>query len=110
MKEKKKDFSKGSKTVDGIVIPTETKEVVSANILSVTVGTNGYKGGDTGHGSRTYLCIEDMASTDMSCFVTGKSCGNAGKVELCFGGDSELRTLIDALEFAVSTLRKMENS
>ena len=39
---------------DGTEITTYTRDVVSANILQVEAGTTGYKGGDTGHGGRTY--------------------------------------------------------
>ena len=40
---------------DGTEITTYTRDVVSANILQVEAGTTGYKGGDTGHGGRTYF-------------------------------------------------------
>ena len=47
------------KLYDGTEITTYTRDVVSANILQVEAGTTGYKGGDTGHGGRTYFRIED---------------------------------------------------
>ena len=50
---------------DGTKITTYTRDVVSANILQVEAGTTGYKGGDTGHGGRTYFRISDEASTDI---------------------------------------------
>ena len=50
---------------DGTEITTYTRDVVSCNILQVEAGTTGYKGGDTGHGGRTYFRIQDAASTDM---------------------------------------------
>ena len=50
---------------DGTEITTYTRDVVSANILQVEAGTTGYKGGDTGHGGRTYFRISDEASTDI---------------------------------------------
>lgn len=37
----------------------------SCNILEVEAGTTGYRGGDTGHGGRTYFRIQNAASTDM---------------------------------------------
>ena len=42
---------------DGTEITTYTRDVVSANILQVEAGTNGFQGGDSGHGSRTYFRI-----------------------------------------------------
>ena len=53
------------KLQDGTEITTYTRDVVSANILEVEAGTNGYQGGDTGHGSRTYFRISDEACTDI---------------------------------------------
>ena len=50
---------------DGTEITTYTRDVVSANILQVEAGTTGYKGGDTGHGGRTYFRISDESSTDI---------------------------------------------
>jgi hypothetical protein len=44
---------------DGTEITTYTRDVVSCNILEVEAGTNGYQGGDSGHGSRTYFRIKD---------------------------------------------------
>ncbi len=63
---KKEDFTPNSSViVDGTHINTFKKEIVSANILEVEVGTTGYMGGDTGHGGRTFFRIKDLASTDM---------------------------------------------
>ena len=53
------------KLYDGTEITTYTRDVVSANILQVEAGTTGYKGGDTGHGGRTYFRIEDEGCTDI---------------------------------------------
>lgn len=81
---------------DGIT--TWTREITSANILEVEAGTNGYKGGDTGHGSRTYFRIEDLGSTDMTVNVTKDG------FEVQLGGDCELMTIIEALKFIVEVL------
>ena len=78
------------------------KEIVNANIIRVAVGTNGFKGGDTGHGSRTVFEIEDLASTDMQVDVEK----DGALVRLRFGGDTELETFIEALEFALETLKE----
>jgi hypothetical protein len=80
----------------------EEKEIVGANILHVAVGTNGRKGGDAGHGSRTHLAISNRGGTSMEVSVTGGGSGLA--VELA--GDSELETFTEALDFASKVLRK----
>jgi hypothetical protein len=75
-------------------------EISGANHLRVAAGTNGFQGGDTGHGGQTYFAISDAGGTDMTAVVEddGKS------VRIAFGGDEELRTFIEALRFALSTL------
>ena len=70
---------------DGTKITTYTRDVVSANILQVEAGTTGYKGGDTGHGGRTYFRISD---------------------EVTLGGDCELETMIRALKFITKVLEE----
>ena len=49
---------------DGTEITTYSRDILSANILEVEAGTTGYKGGDSGHGGRTYFRIADAAGTD----------------------------------------------
>ena len=116
--------------IDKIEVPTEKKEFVNANIIEVEVGTTGYKGGDSGHGGRTFFRIEDKACTDMQITFRAENMFGGGwetgtgnyknkihgwglecsSVELVFGGDAELETFIQALEFAVETLKKQVNS
>lgn len=79
-----------------------TESFYEACGMRVTVGTNGYQGGDAGHGSRTYLRIEGDGA-DME--VTPRSDGPGFTVEL--GGDAELSTFTQALAFAVATLQQM---
>ena len=94
----------GDICIDGNIIETKQEGFVSCNILSCTVGTNGYCGGDSGHGSRTYLKIEDGAATDIECRVT-KNEYSGDTIEIVLGGDTELYTFIEALEFAVTSLK-----
>lgn len=88
---------------DGTEISTYTREVISANILEVEAGTTGYIGGDSGHGGRTYLRIQDSASTDMEIrtFVDKHGCNG---FEVFLGGDCELETTIRALKFITKVL------
>lgn len=99
---------KSEKKVNGALIPTFGASYVSCNMLSVEAGTNGFRGGDSGHGSRTYLSFENDASTDMSVSIDGVQY-SADKIELMFGGDSELETVILALEYAVKALKNQTN-
>ena len=89
--------------VDGKRIPLRAKNIYNANHLRVEAGTNGICGGDSGHGSRTYLSIIDAGGTDLR--VNPLSTG----VEIVLGGDSELWTFIEALRFAADALQEMRN-
>ena len=92
------EIRQGTRTVAGQEITTYKREIVQANILEVEAGTNGYKGGDSGHGSRTYFSISDLGSTD----ITVNSWD--GGLAVCLGGDCELDTIITALKFIVEVL------
>jgi len=84
-------------------IETYCREVTSCNILAVEAGSNGYHGGDTGHGSRSYFRIEDMGGTDMQVHAYTTRYGSQG-FEVFLGGDCELETMIKALKFITKTL------
>ena len=98
------EVTRGKVRVDGVTVKTYKKEIDSANIIEVEVGSTGYMGGDSGHGGRTYMRIKDLGGTDMSCRLSGTSCGTTGQVELMFGGDCELDTFIEALRFSIDVL------
>lgn len=68
-------------------------EVMSANLLGFEAGTTGYRGGDSGHGGRTFFRIFDLGDTAMR--ATTDRDGGALSVEL--GGDCELDTIVAAL-------------
>lgn len=111
MKEEALDFERftesevtvGKKKVNGVTVKTYSKEIVSANIIEVEVGTTGYMGGDTGHGGRTYLRIKNLSSTDMRPVAHFDDYGHS-ELEVALGGDCELDTFIEALHFAVDVL------
>ena len=42
-----------------------------SNILRAAAGTTGFRGGDSGHGGRTFIELEDLANTDID-FKVGK--------------------------------------
>lgn len=95
-------ITEGTRSVYGEEITTYTREIYSANVLEVEAGTNGFQGGDSGHGGRTYIRIEDMGSTDIRVNPLGRD-GNGG-FELFLGGDCELETMIRALKFITKVL------
>ena len=83
-------------------------EFGSFNTLRITVGTNGYQGGDSGHGGRTYICLEDSGCTDIDARASVNSYGQT-KVEMMLGGDSELDSIIEALRWAADKLEEIKN-
>ena len=93
-----------------IAINTSTKLIGGINQLEVEAGTNGPKGGDSGHGSRTYVRIADGGGTDWNVTVDGEQRDDGvfespSAIEITLGGDSELGTMIRALEFALAALK-----
>ena len=86
-----------------------SSEFGTFNTLGVTVETNGYQGGDSGHGGRTYICFENLCSTDIDAVVSYGQDTNA-KVEIMLRGDSELDSMIDALRWAADKLEDLKNT
>jgi hypothetical protein len=97
------ELEEGSRFINGVIVNTWKTEISECNIIAVEAGTNGYHGGDTGHGSRTYIRIEDKGGTDIDVKVTENNVGKA--IEFVLGGDSELSTIIKTLEFAIKILK-----
>ena len=95
-------ITEGTRKVFGAEITTYTRDVVSANLLEVEAGTNGFQGGDAGHGSRAYIRIENMGGTAIQVNPLGRD-GDDG-FELLLGGDCELETMITALKFITKAL------
>lgn len=91
---------------DGTHLRTFTREITDANILEVEAGTTGYKGGDSGHGGRTYFRIQDLASTDMRVKTVTDCFGHTDELEVVLGGDAELATIIKALKFITRVLEE----
>ncbi len=91
--------------VKGEIVHTKIEEFWSATALQAEAGTNGYHGGDGGHGSRTYIRIGDIAGTDIS-FKTYKPdpVNGNGYMIIELTGDSELHTIIDCFRFIADTL------
>lgn len=99
------EIKESNKIADGVGVKTKIAEITSCNILEVEVGTTGFCGGDSGHGGRTYFRIKDLASTDINASVITDKYGDTEGITVELGGDTELQTFIEALEFAVKVLK-----
>ena len=99
-------IKEGTRKIHGIEIQTFSREVVSCNLLKVEAGTNGFHGGDTGAGSRTYIRIQNEGGTDLGARVLLDSLSYVDGVEIVLGGDAELSTMIEALKFATKVLEE----
>ena len=93
--------------IDEKNISTETIVINNCNLIEVEVGTNCPMGGDKGHGGITYLRIQDVAATYMEIHKLHEDKGDGFELKLY--GDSECKTLIEALEFAASKLKEQLN-
>lgn len=98
------EVSSRTRKVNGVIVETWEREIIDANILSVEAGTNGYQGGDSGHGSRTYIRISDEGGTDILANVIKDKFGDTIGIEIALGGDAELSTMIEALKFITRAL------
>ena len=94
--------------VDGETIKTRVKEIASANTIEVEVGTNGFRGGNYSHGSRTYFAIKNICGTNLFCEIedTLVDIPDDEEVAIVLGGDCELMAFIDALKFGVKVLEE----
>lgn len=95
-----------------MAIPIGTKTFSSANILHVEAGTNGYHGGNSSHGSQTYLKLRDDGATCWRLKVRdggGKEWrfDQPATIEIIAEGDTELETLTAALKFASQVLEEL---
>ena len=88
---------------DGTEITTYSRDIYDCNILSVEAGTTGYRGGDSGHGGRTYFRIKAEGGPDMHVETHTDRYG-CTEFEVTLGGDCELDTMIKALKFITKVL------
>ena len=101
------EIKESAREIEGIDVTTYTRDVYGPNILRVEAGTNGYKGGNSSHGCRTYFRITDQGGTDIRVNALEDDCGEGFEVVL--GGDDELETVIRALKFITKVLEDQAN-
>ena len=94
--------NENTRNINGTEITTFSREIYNANVLGVEAGTTGFRGGDSGHGGRTYFRIMDLGGTDIRARTFGID-GDEG-FEVVLGGDCELETIITALKFITRVL------
>ncbi len=94
---------KNVRYVNGQIVKTKVKTITGANLLEIEAGTNGFKGGDSGHGSRTYIRISDDGGTDWKLHAIHGEFDN-GSIVIEMGGDSELYTIIKGLRKIIKIL------
>lgn len=91
--------------VDGEDVTTWSREITSSCCLQAEAGTNGYQGGDWGHGSRVFLRLADLGGTD---FCNGydnvELNDRVGEIVITLGGDCELSAIKEVLRWWLSIL------
>ena len=92
------------RTVEGQKVTTWIRDVTDCNCFAAEAGTNGYQGGDWGHGSRTVLNLRDLGGTDFYCVVHGERYEQPDEIEIVLGGDSELATVKEVLRWWLNVL------
>lgn len=87
--------------------PPPSRDFQGANVLRCYTDTNTPKGGDSGHGGLTMFQLENLGGTDWRLYVNGKPLleSEFTRFKLVLGGDSECKTLADALIWAGETLK-----
>lgn len=81
---------------------TAERSFVGACMMTVSVKTTGYCGGDSGHGGRSEIVL----SNDGGFNLDGSDHGS-GQIAIRCGGDAELEMLSDALVFAGNILKSL---
>jgi hypothetical protein len=73
-------------------------EILDACVLGLRVETNGFQGGDSGHGGRTVLAFANIASVNLDIE------SDDYETRIILGGDAELYCLAEGLRFIADSL------
>ena len=85
--------------LDNTTIKTFATDIWDACNLEVEAGTTGFKGGDSGHGCRTYIRLTPYSGADIDVIKN-----EDGDIEIIGAGDAELRVLLEAFKFITQEL------
>ena len=90
-------------------IPALEQDGFGYGILTVTAGTTGYCGGDSGHGGESFIKL-NMEGGDLSASIDGRTT-ERGITDLVIsvGGDWELDALIEGFRYAAETLTAIKD-
>jgi len=80
------------------------KEIFDACVIKVKAGTTGFKGGDAGHGGRTFIKIEDIGGADIHFKATQNEMEKS--LIMTLYGDAELNVMIEGLEWITKKLKE----
>ena len=94
----------GHAFIDGKSVETTIREFTEFTRMGVEVGTNGLKGGATGHGSRTYIRLFDTGGGYNLEFHIKKGKYDNDDLIISAGGDNELQTLAAVFRFVADQL------
>ena len=87
-----------------------TQEFIHFSIFEVGVETNGYQGGDAGHGGYLEVEFKDLSATSWECIVGNSKQKEVTKfprsVKLIFRGDSEIQNFYESIKHIKDYLDK----
>lgn len=87
-----------------------TQEFIHFSIFEVEVKTNGYHGGDAGHGGYLEVEFKDSAATSWECIVDNIKQKEITEfprsVKLIFRGDSEIQNFYESIKHIKEYLDK----
>ncbi len=96
---------KRTRFVDGRAVTTWSREISGCCCLEAEAGTNGYQGGDWGHGSRVFLRLADLGGTVFCNGYDNKELDDCPEeIVIALGGDCELGAIKEALRWWLSIL------
>lgn len=92
----------------GWYLPAIEQDGFGFGILTVTAGSTGRCGGDSGHGGESFVKLH-MEGGDLSVSADGKKFEDATDLIISVGGDWELDGLINGFRFAAEVLESIKN-
>lgn len=93
-----------------MILGKNTQEFINFSIFEVTIETNGYHGGDAGHGGFLKVEFKDSSATGWECIVDKydeyEKTEQPRSVKLTFRGDSEIENFYESIKYIKEYLDK----
>ena len=86
------------------------RNFAGASIGWVTFETNGFQGGDGGHGGYLQIEIKDEANLAFDAAVDGRKSCDINTLTIMFKGDSEIKAAVDFFGFLGKRLTQIYGS